>query len=245
MNRSPRLSRSPAFTLIELLVVITIIAVLAGLIFPAVSAVLRKSYQTTSVSNLRQWYTAFAASLTNNNGEMPGCGSPFVAGDVDAWFNRMPPEIKEKPFNQFSPVTQPAYGKKSIWVNPAVPQKDWPAGGFIFNYGFNDQLVELRDKAGSQPLRMASVQSPAITILMGEKADTLPSLNANNVRTYFNTKDPVGDVDGKANFVFCDGHVDTISRAVFRDPKALNAAFIDTREAIVSWQPYGVSASKE
>ena len=246
MNRSARLSRSPAFTLVELLVVITIIAVLAGLIFPAVSAVLRKSYQTTSVSNLRQWYTAFAASLSNNNGEIPGAGaSPINASDVDAWYNRMPPEIKERPFSQFIPATQPGYGKKSIWVNPAVPRKDWAVGGFVFNYGFNDQLVELRDPKGPQPLRISSVQSPALTILMGEKADPTPSLNAKNARTYFNTSDPVNDQTGKANFVFCDGHVDTITRAVFQDAKAANAAFIDTKEATVSWQPYGLSASKE
>ena len=60
-----------AFTLIELLVVITIIAVLAALLMPALASARDRSKTAQCATNQRQLGVAFAAFLNDNNGYYP------------------------------------------------------------------------------------------------------------------------------------------------------------------------------
>ena len=61
-----------AFTLTEILVVITIIAVLATLLFSLTSRMRNKASSAISVSNLRQIGMAITTYASDNNGTLPG-----------------------------------------------------------------------------------------------------------------------------------------------------------------------------
>ena len=65
------MNRNKAFTLIELLVVIAIIAVLMGILMPALSRVRTQARGVACQSNLKQWGTLWAMYTDSNNGLFP------------------------------------------------------------------------------------------------------------------------------------------------------------------------------
>jgi len=85
MNSSPvpRAASRAAFTLIELLVVIAIIAILAGLLLPALGRAKGKAQDTQCLSNLKQLGVAVYMYADEHEGRLPAAdpivGSPVVA----------------------------------------------------------------------------------------------------------------------------------------------------------------------
>src|SRR5687768_9332561 len=97
--------RTVAFTLIELLVVIAIIAILAGMLLPALSRAKGKAKTIQCLSTLRQWGLGLQLFATDNDDQMPRDGTdnggqygvdtgsatgPGSPNDAFAWFNALP-----------------------------------------------------------------------------------------------------------------------------------------------------------
>ncbi len=98
-----------AVTLIETLIVIAILALLLGLVIPAVQKVRQSAKRTESKNNIRQILLAVHGYASNHGDDLPGCkdwSKPYTSdGDV--------PNL----FLQISPYTESPINRKGLGVN--------------------------------------------------------------------------------------------------------------------------------
>ena len=153
------------FTLIELLMVISIIAILATLLLPALKKVKDTANKSFCMNNLKQLGSGMAFYLDNYNGWFPSWN--YLSGpNPQFWFNFVDYELtgKETSLN----TNNLSASKPGIWRCPSNPVHGW--GIQDLSYGQNIYLgYYKRDKTVmTQAVQVQAVKRPSGVIMMGD-----------------------------------------------------------------------------
>jgi prepilin-type N-terminal cleavage/methylation domain-containing protein/prepilin-type processing-associated H-X9-DG protein len=216
----PQSARPPGgFTLIELLVVIAIIAVLAGLLLPAVSKVRKNADNAACTSNLRQIGVGINTYTADHDGRLP-----------QVQLNGITPQYSTKDLT-LPVVLQPYLGypvaSKTIQIAPIF---SCPASKRLANWQtLNTLVVESINTASglADPFGYSGGQSSMtlaqVAALTDKNGNTIPLATAPAIsevdKAYFNGNPPWGAAsvpatplhDDHLNVLYFDWHVGPIA----------------------------------
>lgn len=210
------------FTLIELLVVIVIISILLSVLIPSLRKVRESARRTICYSNLRQTGTALACYLMTEGGRLPS-SSHSIREPRQYWLYVLTQYTQEKLLFQ-CPSDRREHPFLD-WENLPDPIPDdvrWSS------YATNYLLDQNSPYRNGEFNRIAAVRHPDYCIWIHEAPDSWTCQDHGHPEQWFGNIDlakgdvawnrhdkrkdssQTGGYDGRSNYLFLDGHTETL-----------------------------------